>query len=74
LGAVVRIGKSGVSEVRLIPVDLGFGQRIPIRGRPKIADPELGRLIIADVIERSKPFGTTIQYLESENVGLVTTR
>ena len=74
LGAVVRIGKNGASEVRLIPVDLGFGQPIPIRGRPRIADPDLGRKIIADVTERSKPFGTTIKYLDSENVGLMTSR
>lgn len=74
LGAVVQIGKNGASEVRLIPVDLGSGQPIPIRGRPKLADSQLGRKIIGDAAERSKPFGTTIHYQESENVGLVTTR
>jgi poly-gamma-glutamate capsule biosynthesis protein CapA/YwtB (metallophosphatase superfamily) len=71
VGARVRFGKDGISEVRLFPVDLGFGKPIPIRGRPRIADPPLARKIIADVTDRSKPFGTKVQYLASENAGLI---
>jgi poly-gamma-glutamate synthesis protein (capsule biosynthesis protein) len=74
VGALVRIGASGASEIRLLPVDLSYGEPIPVRGRPKIADSQLGREIIADVSERSKSLGTTIQYLESENVGVVSFR
>jgi poly-gamma-glutamate synthesis protein (capsule biosynthesis protein) len=72
--ALVRFGAKGAAEIRLIPVDLSYGQPIPLRGRPKAADPRLGREIIADVTERSRSFRTTIRYLEPENVGVVSIR
>jgi poly-gamma-glutamate synthesis protein (capsule biosynthesis protein) len=72
--ALVRFGAKGAAEIRLIPVDLSYGQPIPVRGRPKVADPQLGREIIADVTERSKSFRTTVRYLEPENLGVVTIR
>jgi hypothetical protein len=32
------------------------------RGRPMLAEPELGKKIINDLVKLSEPFGTKIQY------------
>jgi poly-gamma-glutamate capsule biosynthesis protein CapA/YwtB (metallophosphatase superfamily) len=74
LGAIVNIGNKGVTGIRLIPVDLGYDEDIPIRGRPRIADPKLGQQILSDVGERSRPYGTAIEYRSSENIGVVRIR
>jgi len=74
LGAVVKFGQHGATEVRLVPVDLGFELPVLDRGVPKLAGPQLGRKIVGDVIEASKPFDTHIEYVESRNIGLITIR
>jgi len=60
-----------ITEIRLIPVDMGFGKPVPIRGRPKYADKELGKYIIEYAMNQSERYGTEIEYVESENIGLV---
>ncbi len=49
-------------ELVLHPISLGFGQPASQRGRPRLAEPELGRKIIDDLTRLSQPFGTTIEY------------
>ncbi|MGH7502673.1 MAG: CapA family protein [Longimicrobiales bacterium] len=56
-------------SLELHPITLGFGAPRQVRGRPLLADEELGRKIIADLIERSQPFGTSIQW--RDGVGYV---
>ncbi|MCI0433133.1 MAG: CapA family protein [Gemmatimonadetes bacterium] len=51
-----------LTAIELHPITLGFGLPRQVRGRPLPADPELGRKIIDDLIERSRPFGTTIEW------------
>ena len=46
----------------LHPISLGFGKPASQRGRPVLADAELGRKIIDDLTRLSEPFGTTIEY------------
>jgi hypothetical protein len=70
-GAMLRFRAGRLAEFRLLPVDLGFDRPLPERGKPRYADAELGRRIIAQVGELSRPYGTAIRYLESENVGVV---
>ncbi|MFB3852674.1 MAG: CapA family protein [Vicinamibacterales bacterium] len=48
--------------VELHPIGLGFGQPAARRGRPMLADGELAQKIIADLSERSKRFGTKIEF------------
>jgi poly-gamma-glutamate synthesis protein (capsule biosynthesis protein) len=71
IAATVHFKQGKVIKVRLIPVDMGFGQPIPYRGRPKFASKELGEKIIGDVIEESRRYKTEIGYVESENIGVV---
>jgi len=67
--AVPRWRGSQLVDIQLYPITLGFGKAPAERGRPLLADPELGRKIINDLIERSRPLGTTIEW--RDGVGVV---
>ena len=56
-------------ELALHPITLGFGLPRQVRGRPMLADGELGAKIINDLRERSAPFGTRI--VERRGIGYV---
>jgi len=58
-------------SLELHPITLGFGEPAAVRGRPMLADRELGRKIIQDLIERSEPYGTTIAWDADRGIGLV---
>lgn len=60
-----------LSRLRLVPVDLQFDGGPHARGRPQLADPELGRDIIARIAAASKRYGTPIAYDEDRNRGEV---
>ncbi|MBB4796136.1 lasso peptide C-terminal Trp epimerase [Streptomyces nodosus] len=45
---------------RLHPVDLGHGEPVHRRGRPRLADPVLSKEILAEVARLSQPYGTTV--------------
>lgn len=69
--AVPRFQDGELAEVRLYPITLGFGKPRPQRGRPRLADRELGQQIIEKMRELSEPFGTEVHYLANENVGVI---
>src|SRR5688572_24905417 len=56
-------------SIELHPITLGFGKAQAVRGRPMLADKELGKKIIDDLIARSKPFGTTIEW--KDGIGIL---
>lgn len=56
-------------EMKLYPISLGFGKPSGRRGRPTLADEQLSRKIINDLIKLSEPFGTRIEY--KDRVGTV---
>jgi poly-gamma-glutamate synthesis protein (capsule biosynthesis protein) len=58
-----------LTAIELHPITLGFGQPRPQRGRPLPAGRELGQKIINDLIERSRPFGTRIEW--RDGIGVV---
>lgn len=49
-----------LARIELHPISLGFGQPRTVRGRPLPADGALAATILANLQERSRPFGTTI--------------
>lgn len=51
-----------LTELALYPISLGYGQPPQVRGRPLMADSELGEKIIGDLQRLSKPFGTDISW------------
>lgn len=64
-----RFEKGQLAEIRLHPVDLGFGKRGADRGVPRIASPEVAKEILERLQRLSKPFGTTITI--EQNVGVI---
>ena len=66
---MVRFQGGELSAVELHPITLGFGKPRPDRGRPRLAGPEIGQKIIADLQRLSEPFGTRIIY--RDGIGLV---
>lgn len=69
--AVLNFKGDKITGLRLIPLDLGFGQPHPIIGRPKYANKVLGKSIIDFTINKSRKYGTQIDYVEAENMGRV---
>jgi poly-gamma-glutamate synthesis protein (capsule biosynthesis protein) len=58
-----------LTEIKLYPIDLGFGRSRAERGRPVLARGETARRILDRVINRSKKFGTKI--VVEKEVGVV---
>ncbi len=70
--AVPRWRGETLEAVDLYPITLGFGRPRTVRGRPMLADAELGRKTIQRLAERSRPFGTTIEW--RDGIGTVRLR
>jgi poly-gamma-glutamate capsule biosynthesis protein CapA/YwtB (metallophosphatase superfamily) len=71
VAAVARFRAGTLREIRLLPLDLGSGKPPGLRGKPRWADPDMGRYLIGYIGEQSRPYGTEIRYVEGANVGLV---
>jgi poly-gamma-glutamate synthesis protein (capsule biosynthesis protein) len=67
--AVVRWERGEVREVRLHPIDMGFRKSWGQRGRPMLADSDVGQEILEKLQGVSKPYGTEIAI--KDNVGIV---
>ncbi len=67
--AVPKWNKESLTKIELYPISLGFRAKRTVRGRPMLANRTLGRKIINDLIERSKPFGTKIAF--KDGIGII---
>jgi poly-gamma-glutamate synthesis protein (capsule biosynthesis protein) len=59
--AMPRFKGKQLAEIALHPISLGFQKPRTQRGRPMLADAELGKKILDDLVKLSEPFGTKIQ-------------
>lgn len=66
--AVPEFADGRLREVRLYPVTLGHGLDRAVRGRPMLADRELGDRILAGLGELSSAFGTSIENVDGVGV------
>ncbi len=71
VGAVVTVSGSGISAIRLLPVDLRFDADDATLGTPKLANRALGRRIISAIAAQSRQFGTQVRYDEAANAGVI---
>jgi len=69
--AVPEFRSGDLEEIRLHPITLGHGEPRPRRGRPRLASPEHGREIIDYLTDLSQDYGTEIEYLPEENMGVI---
>lgn len=67
--AVMTFGRQGVSEIKLIPIDLHQGERLADRGVPTLASPAMARTILERLQTLSRPFGTDIKIVG--NIGII---
>lgn len=58
-----------MTELKLHPISLGYGQPRSKRGRPVMADPALSKKIIEDLQKFSQPYGTRIEF--GDGLGVV---
>jgi poly-gamma-glutamate synthesis protein (capsule biosynthesis protein) len=59
--AVCRWKSGRVAEVRLYPIDLGYGERLTSSGTPRLAPAALGQEILTRLQRISQPYGTRIE-------------
>lgn len=71
VGAALRFGEGRLKELRLLPLDLGFGKPAGDRGWPRLATGELARKIISGIAAESQAYGTQIRYAEEHEFGVV---
>tara|TARA_B100000963_G_scaffold305585_1_gene279841 strand:- start:1343 stop:2614 length:1272 start_codon:yes stop_codon:yes gene_type:complete len=67
--AVPKWNKGNLFRIELYPISLGFGEKRTIRGRPMLANKALSKKIINDLAERSKPFGTKVEF--KDGIGVI---
>jgi hypothetical protein len=67
--AVSKYEKGRVCEIRLYPVDLGYGMRLTQSGIPRTASPTVGRSILERLQQISRPYDTEI--VIEDNVGVI---
>jgi poly-gamma-glutamate synthesis protein (capsule biosynthesis protein) len=58
--AEVRVDAEGTVDLRLHPVDLGYGEPLTRSGIPRAAAPEVAAEIVDAIAERSAPLGTAL--------------
>ena len=61
--------KGQLESIAIYPITLGFGTPVQVRGRPMLASEELGKKIIEDLNNLSKPYGTEIEW--KEGIGII---
>jgi poly-gamma-glutamate synthesis protein (capsule biosynthesis protein) len=61
VAALCRFDKLALKQIEIFPVDMGFGRPRSQRGRPMLADGELGKAILERVARVSAPFGTVVR-------------
>jgi hypothetical protein len=60
-----------LNEINLVPLDLGFGKPRTQRGRPLLADEQLGEKIISRVATLSKRYGTEVSFSNGRGVAKI---
>jgi poly-gamma-glutamate synthesis protein (capsule biosynthesis protein) len=67
--AICRFNEKRLKEIKIIPIDQGFGRPRPQRGRPLLAEGEVANRVIERVTRLSRRYGTRISY--RDGVGVV---
>ena len=70
--AVIRYEGGRASEIRLHPVDLGYGMRLTKSGVPRLGSPTTGHAILERLQRLSRPYGTSIAI--EKDVGVIRPR
>jgi len=66
--AICRFEERTLKVIEIYPVDLGFGRRRSQRGRPLLANGELGKRILDRVARLSESYGTRVDQLDGKGI------
>lgn len=66
---VSRFEQNELAELRLLPIELGYSERLADRGTPRLAPPKQAQAILERLQRLSKPFGTRISI--EDGVGVI---
>jgi poly-gamma-glutamate synthesis protein (capsule biosynthesis protein) len=67
--AVCKFEAKKLMEIKIFPIDQGFGKPRPQRGRPVLAEGELANRVIERVTRLSRRYGTKIS--NHDGVGVI---
>ena len=67
--AVCQFSKTKLTEIRIYPIDQGFGRPRPQRGRPMLAEGEVADRVIERVTRLSQRYGTKV--VNRDGVGVI---
>ena len=67
--AVCRFDKNKLKEIKIFPIDQGFGRPRPQRGRPLLAEGEVTKRVIERVTRLSERYDTKI--FNRDGVGVI---
>ena len=67
--AVCEFAERKLKEIKIYPIDQGFGRPRPQRGRPMLADGEVANRVIERLIRLSARYGTKV--LNRDGVGVI---
>ena len=67
--AVCHFDKKRLKEVKIFPIDQGFGRPRPQRGRPLLAEGEVANRVIERVTRLSRRYSTKIS--NCDGVGII---
>jgi poly-gamma-glutamate capsule biosynthesis protein CapA/YwtB (metallophosphatase superfamily) len=67
--AVCHFDKKRLKEIKIFPIDQGFGRPRPQRGRPLLAEGEVAHRVIERVTRLSRRYGTKVS--NSDGVGVI---
>lgn len=68
MAAICRFDNRRLSHIDIYPVDVGYGRPRQQRGRPMLADAELGKTILHRLAQLSAQFGTVIEQQEGHGI------
>jgi poly-gamma-glutamate capsule biosynthesis protein CapA/YwtB (metallophosphatase superfamily) len=67
--AVCDFTPDGVKEIRIYPIELGYGKPRTMRGRPLLAEPAAAERIVERIARISERYGTTVTY--ADGIGII---
>jgi len=67
--AVCHFDENKLKEIKIFPIDQGFGRPRPQRGRPLLAEGEVANRVVERVTRLSRRYGTKI--INRDGVGVI---